>query len=417
MKLFTHYTKASIVIAIIVLLVGGITYFYIISYIARQQLDNDLGEEIEEVTDYINTNHHLPKQLGFNDDVTVFIKTNKTSLPVQYFDTIYLNPKEGQRVPGRAVSGLISFNNQHYQVIITESREATEYLIQIISIITIVLMVLLVFVLFLTNRYILNGLWKPFYKTLIELKIFNISDENNIMLASSNVDEFNELNAAVVTMTSNVKNDFQNLKQYTDNASHEMQTPLAVITSKLDTLIQDETLKPEQYELINDIYAATSKLSRLNQSLLLLLKIENNLIDDIDTIRLDVLLEDKIKQFYELISNNSVQLEMELLPKQVEASKYLIDILLNNLFSNAIRHNTTNGVLIVTLTEDTLVIKNSGLQQALNVDTIFERFQKSNKSEGTGLGLALVKNICIRYKWKIHYSLEDQLHVFKVDFS
>ena len=416
MKLSEQYTRASIIIAVTVLIIGSIIYFFTINYIARTQLDNDLGEEIEEVTAYINTNHHLPKQLDFDEDITVFIKTNKTQLPVRYFDTTYVNPKEDESQPGRAVSGLITLNNQHYQVIITESREATEYLIQFISLITIGLMVVLVFILFLTNRFILNGLWKPFYKTLIEIKSFNISDDKNLELIDTKVDEFNELNTAVLTMSSNVKSDFQNLKQYTDNASHEMQTPLAVITSKLDMLIQDETLKPEQYTQINDIYAATNKLARLNQSLLLLVKIENNLIDDIDTFSLNTLIEDKIKQFNELITNKQIKLEVDLSPKEITASKYLIDILLNNLFSNAIRHNVTGGKLIITLTQDQLAIKNNGLPQIINTDTIFERFQKSNKSEGTGLGLAIVKNICSRYKWHISYFMENDLHVFQVKF-
>jgi len=182
-------------------------------------------------------------------------------------------------------------------------------------------------------------------------------------------------------------------------------------------LIQDETLKPEQYGQINDIYAASNKLARLNQSLLLLVKIENNLIDDIDTFNLKTLVEDKIKQFNELITNKKIELEVNLSPKEITASKYLIDILLNNLFSNAIRHNVTGGKLIIILTEDKLVIKNNGQPQTMNTDTIFERFQKSNKSEGTGLGLAIVKNICSRYKWKICYSMENELHIFHVDFS
>lgn len=416
MKLSAQYTRASIIIAIIVLIIGSIIYFFTINYIARTQLDNDLGEEIEEVTNYINTNHHLPKQLDFDEDVTVFIKTNKAQLPVRYFDTTYVNPKEDETQPGRAVSGLVTLNNQHYRVIITESREATEYLIQYICLITIGLMVVLVFILFLTNRFILNGLWKPFYKTLIEIKSFNISDDKNLELIDTKVDEFNELNTAVLTMSSNAKNDFQNLKQYTDNASHEIQTPLAVITSKLDMLIQDEGLKPEQYGQINDIYAATNKLARLNQSLLLLVKIENNLIDDIDTFDLNVLINDKIKQFNELVTNKKIKLEINLSPKKITASKYLIDILLNNLFSNAIRHNINGGKLIITLTDDSLTFKNYGQPQIMNVDTIFERFQKNNKSEGTGLGLAIVKNICTRYKWHINYFMEDQLHVFQVKF-
>jgi signal transduction histidine kinase len=289
-------------------------------------------------------------------------------------------------------------------------------LIQIIGAITLALSIALLVILFITNRYILSGLWRPFYDTVNALKAFNISDSKRFHLRHNKVDEFNELNRVVETMASRVKNDYQHLKHFTENASHEMLTPLAVITAKLDTLIQDETLKPEQFEQINDIYAAASKLSRLNQSLLLLVKIENNLVNDAELLGLDGLIAQKIRQFNELILTKDINVIEHLDEKEVTASKYLVDILFNNLFSNAIRHNTDHGQVIITLTANKLIFQNTGAEGPLSNERLFERFQKGQKSEGTGLGLTIVKNICNLYHWKIAYSFENSFHTFMITF-
>ncbi|SDT33773.1 Signal transduction histidine kinase [Mucilaginibacter mallensis] len=416
MKLSAHYNKASIIITISVLLIGGIIYFFTINYIAKNQLDINLIEEIDGVKDYIKVNNQLPKQVDFDEDLVIFVKTDKQEFNRRFFDTTYNNPKEKKKEAGRAVSCLVSLNGSNYLTTLIVSREDTEYLVQIIGLITLALSVGLLLTLFITSRYILNGLWKPFYKTLTELKSFNISDDKSLNLKSTKIDEFNELNNTVQAMSLKAKNDFQTLKEFTENASHEMQTPLAVITSKLDTLIQDETLKTEQYEQINDIYGATNKLARLNQSLLLLVKIENNLIDDIELLRLDILIEEKVKQFYELINDKQIQVTTHLSAKEISASKYLIDIMLNNLFSNAIRHNIPEGKLTITLDIDKLVFKNDGLPQPFNIDNMFDRFKKGNNSEGTGLGLAIVKNICTLNNWGITYFHEASIHVFQIDF-
>jgi signal transduction histidine kinase len=416
MKLSAHYNKTIIVITISVLLAGAVIYYFAISYIARSQLDSDLTEEIDEVADYVKLNHQLPRQVDFDEDVTFFTKTDQAVLPRRFFDTIYNNPKEKKTEAGRAVSGLISLKDGNYKATITISRENTEYLIQIIASITLVLIVCLLLILFLTNRYILKGLWRPFYDTLYAIKAFNISDNENFELKQNKVNEFNELNKAVRVMSTRVKNDFQILKHFTENASHEMLTPLAVITSKLDTLIQDETIKPELYDQISDIYAATSKLSRLNQSLLLLVKIENNLIDDIEWVDLELQISEKVRLFQDLISTKDINVTEKLESKKVWVSKHLIDILLNNLFSNTIRHNVDHGQLIINLTANKLTFQNSGPDKSLNEETIFERFQKGHKSEGTGLGLAIVKNICSVYKWQIYYQYTNSLHTFQIQF-
>jgi signal transduction histidine kinase len=417
MKLASHYNKVSIIITVSVLFVGAIIYFFTINYIGKSQLDRNLVEEINGINNYIKVYQKLPKQVDFDEDKVEFVKTSRQYLTNRFFDTVYINPKEKEQQAGRAVSCLIKLNGENYFTTITLSREDTENLIQIIGLITLGLTVGLLLILFLANRYLLNGLWKPFYMTLIKLRSFNIYDKDELHFSNTRVDEFNELNDTVQTMSSKVKSDFLRLKQFTENASHEMQTPLAVITSKLDTLIQDESLKPDLYDQVNDIYAATGKLSRLNQSLLLIVKIENNLIEDVEELRLDILITEKIKQFHELLIDNGIEVISGIAEKQIVGSKYLVEILLNNLFSNAIRHNTKNGHIIIRLNNRELIFQNDGQPEPLNADQVFERFQKGKKSEGTGLGLALIKNICTKYGWQVTYFYSNALHGFRISFG
>ena len=417
MQLSAQYSKANLIVSISVLFIAGLVYYGVINYIANRQIDESLADEIAEVKSYVKLNQRLPKPFDFDEDQTSFVQTNQKEIPRVFFDTVYRNPREKNTESGRATTGLVTLNGVSYKVIVVESKEATEYLVQIITIVTLVLIALLLIVLTITNRYILSGLWKPFYHILQQLKAFNLADINRLELHETKIDEFEELNAAALTMSSRVKKEYQNLKTFTENASHEMMTPIAVITSKLDTLIQDETLKADQFGQITDIYAANNKLSRLNQSLLLLVKIENDLIQDNANLNLKTIIEEKLHQFNELIDNKHIEVIEDLKDKEITASKYLIEILINNLFTNAIRHNEVDGKICITLTDTQLLFQNtSGIDGALNPDLIFERFQKGKASEGTGLGLTIARNICNQYGFKLNYEFTQTLHTFKVEF-
>jgi signal transduction histidine kinase len=128
------------------------------------------------------------------------------------------------------------------------------------------------------------------------------------------------------------------------------------------------------------------------------------------------MLSEKMLQFQELMQIKDLSFERNLQFKQVLASKYLIDILLNNLFSNAIRHNNSGGVIIIELNGDQLSIKNTGAIPPLDEQLIFERFQKGKESQGSGLGLTLVKNICQHYGYTIRYQYESGWHAFILSF-
>jgi signal transduction histidine kinase len=418
MKLSAYYNRYNMITTISVLLLGSVIYFFALNYIIQNQLDRELNEEMEEVTVYINIHQKLPEQTEFENDEIVFTPTNQKTMKTIYTTAFYKNTdeKNDDEKNGRAIESIIQLNGKYYKTSITIPKESTEYFVQIIAAITLTLMIGLFLILFLINRHLSNGLWEPFFLLLHQLKSFNVSETMSANSVTTNVDELNELANTINSMSLRVKNDFKTLKQFTENASHEMMTPLAVITSKLDTLIQDESLKPEHYQQIQDIYGATHKLSRLNHSLLLLVKIENNLFEETEQVSLDQLIYEKIDQCQELINSRNIVVTTDIKQKSVMANKYLMDILLNNLFSNAVRHNNDAGSFIIEQSDTELTFRNSGTPLPLNKEKAFERFQKGKKSEGTGLGLAIVWNICKIYNWSVNYTFDKGLHSFQIVF-
>ncbi len=144
--------------------------------------------------------------------------------------------------------------------------------------------------------------------------------------------------------------------------------------------------------------------------------LENRLIEDSEPLDFMKLVTDKVQHFQELLSAQPIQVITDLQGRPIKASRYLVDILLNNLFSNAIRHNHPLGKIHLTLSGTRFVCENSGMQTVLNADTIFDRFQKGHKSEGTGLGLAIVKNVCHLYNWELRYYFHDGMHAFEIIF-
>jgi signal transduction histidine kinase len=196
-----------------------------------------------------------------------------------------------------------------------------------------------------------------------------------------------------------------------------MMTPLAVINSKLDTMLQSASLGKEDSETLIDLYKATSKLTKLNQNLLLLVKIDNNLINDPETVDVSTLLSERVSYFQELIQNRNLSLITTLNPMTLNTNRYLLEILINNLLSNSIRHNHENGNIEIVVSEEGLLFKNTGVASPLDHNKIFDRFYKSNTSDGTGLGLSILKQICERQHFDFNYFYFADMHCFEIRFK
>ncbi|WP_316797706.1 HAMP domain-containing sensor histidine kinase [Pedobacter frigidisoli] len=416
MKLSAHYNRVNILTSMIILVITGIIYYIFIHLILTNKLDKDLAVEENEIRQYTNTFKKLPLPATYFDQQVSYRPATQDSAAIRDFSyTTYYNSKEKEEEPGRMLLTTVKLKGKTILVTIIKSRVESEDLVRVILLITLVITVVLLGTLFLINRLFLKRLWQPFYNILKRMKNFEVTRMELVGPEPSRIDEFEELNQSANAMAERVRQDYKELKSFTDNASHEMMTPLAVINSKLDSLLQTEDFTVEQGALLEDIYQATGRLSRLHQSLLLLAKIENNLIADMQQVDLKELIMQKVKQFQEIFERDGLTVKISLEEKTIDMSRYLADILLNNLFSNAVRHNIKGGNIVVDLSPTRLVISNTG---RANDDTarLFERFSKSSESEGMGLGLAITKQVCNLYGYQIDYKQEAELHYFSISF-
>jgi len=428
MKLITRYNQVNLFTTIVVMLIAGIIYYQAISLILIKQLEKNLQVEEDEIYEYVDLNHHLPQVFKSDDQQITFTEAKPGSVQREFINTIYHNfdnPKYAKRHPrrdndeyetGRGLITSITVGDKYYKILIVVSTVEAEDLIKIIFGITAGVILLLFITLYVTNRLLLNRLWQPFYDLLKELRLFNITDNKDIPLEKTNIDEFEELNQAIISMSTRVKTDYKELKTFTENASHELLTPIAVINSKLDTLIQTDSFTQKQSKLLSDLYSGVSRLTRLNQSLLLLVKIENRLLESNEEIDLKLLIEDMLIQFEEIFLDKELKVTAHLGEKELVTSTYLVDILLNNLFGNAIRHNRSGGEIRIKLTDESLTIQNTGPTEALKDDEIFTRFHKSTESEGSGLGLTISRQICENLNFTLNYSYQSTYHTFTVNF-
>jgi signal transduction histidine kinase len=229
--------------------------------------------------------------------------------------------------------------------------------------------------------------------------------------------EFKELNQFLEKMTNKALEDYRALKEFSENASHELQTPLAIMRGKLE-LLMETNINEEQASFILSIQNAVQKLSAVNQSLTLLTKLENQ---EYQPQRFDfsLLVDKSIAAFRELIEMKSIKLTAQTAAAvNINLNPLLADILFTNLLNNAIRHNVANGTISIVLTPASLVIENTGEPPKTNIDELFKRFKKDNQSsDSTGLGLAIVKQICELNNFNVKYLYRNGIHILTVTFS
>ncbi|HXB45529.1 MAG TPA: HAMP domain-containing sensor histidine kinase [Puia sp.] len=415
MKLITKYNRVNIIATIAVLLSASICYFFIVRFVLIHQLDNTLKVEEAEILSFIKRNNRLPEATNYRDQHTRFEQAGD-SVKRKFNNISLYEKRHHESNVYRQLAFGVSVNGTLYKASVLKSEEEMEDLVALIVLITVGIIIFLLFILFITNRLLLRKIWKPFYNTLQSIKRFNLSNKKYPATDTTDIDEFRDLDAAVRTMTVQIIKDYDTLKNFADNASHEMQTPLAILNSKLDLLIQEPGLTESHTKQLQSMYDAITRLTKLNQSLLLLAKIENNQFENAEELPIDTLINEKLLQLEDLITTRHLQVFKDLRPVTIKMNGYLADILLNNLLGNAIRHNQDNGEMNIVLSEERLLVSNTGLSLSFDTAQVFDRFKKGDYSEGTGLGLSIVKQICDNYQFGISYAFKNNLHIFEIQF-
>jgi signal transduction histidine kinase len=307
-------------------------------------------------------------------------------------------------------------NGKAYEVTVcislSEGQEIGEY----ISAVVLMFLVISFLVLFLLNRYISDFVWSPFNDTLSKIKTWNIKKNRQLIFRETDIDEFHLLNDTLKDLTQQIQSDYYNLKEFTENVSHEAQTPLSIISSKLELLMQETNYTPKQNELLSQTYRATQRLYKLNEALILLTRIENKQFIETEEIELTEAIDEKLEVLDDFIEAKQITIHKEYNKKiKKELNPVLLTILLNNLFINAIKYNLENsGSIKIQVDETAFSVENTSPADKINRQFIFERFNKNSTSGSLGVGLSLIKKIVDFYNWQVTYSYKDGIHKFKI---
>jgi len=418
MKLLVKYNRVNIPIIVIALLISSMGFYFIIHFALIHQLDKDLRIEQMEIVHYVKEKNSLPETSNYKDQKIEFNLTSNNFFKSKFSTEDVFNKRENESESYRTLEFLITVNGKNYIAEVKKSQQETEDIVQLILIITLAVIIFLILILFIANRFLLASLWKPFHHTLEELKQFNLSSKNKLMLPQTDINEFKELNETARSMTQKVSNDYELLKNFTENASHEIQTPLAIIKNKIELLSQSENLTNMQIHSIQSMSDAASRLSKLNQSLLLLTKIENRQFKNTENVNLSFVINHCIENFEELNALKNICIEKNITDDIfIEMNESLAEILVSNIIINAIKHNCPGGTIKIELDTGSLAVSNTGIPPQLNTTELFERFKKDSSSgDSLGLGLSIVKTICDTYEFTVSYNYKDGMHVVKINF-
>ncbi|GGC08830.1 sensor histidine kinase [Dyadobacter sediminis] len=332
-----------------------------------------------------------------------------------YRDTLMYMMNEKDLEPVRMLTTDFKYKDRFYELKIISSMVEEDDLIEDLFFALIWLYVALIVSILVVNNFLLKKVWKPFYHLLEQLKHFQLGKGEPVKTADTDVKEFRELNSAVTSLVLHTLETYNSQKQFIENASHELQTPVAISINKLEMLAEKNDLGEAGLEAVGQVIQTLERLTRLNKSLLLLSKIENRQFPETENVSVNDLAAQLTNEFADFAEYKDITIKLyENSRLSVSMQKDLAAILLSNLLKNAIVHNYSHGSVNIYIEKDHFSISNSGNPEALDKDKIFRRFHKSNSGKNnTGLGLAIVKAIADLYGFGIEYVF-DNMHTIKI---
>ena len=266
-------------------------------------------------------------------------------------------------------------------------------------------------------QLVLKGVFRPLHRLLDWLHCIQPGKEVPPLDNPTKIREFRQLSDAALDMGNRSYKAYEEQKQFIENASHELQTPLAIVRGKVELLAEIEGMTEQQMEQLDEIYATLGRAVKLNKSLLLLSRIENGQYTEMEDVSVDEILDELLPDLMDIYEHKQVRLirKREEQPFIIRCNHSLAQILVSNLVKNSLLHNREGGELQVLTTPTSLVIKNTG-DVPLDGEKLFRRFYHGmdGKKDSTGLGLAIARSIALSSSLKLTYEWQDGMHTFRL---
>lgn len=420
MSLFQYIRRYLILTLLVMLLLGCVSIFFIFKVFIHKSTDEALYEYKDRIENYVKLNDTLiifKTSLQMSQRIESKIIEDADLYSTGIKDTLLYNEITGYFQPYRQLSFTAEYKNKPHLITVNQPTVELDGLFYVIVGSLLSIFSLFIVFTYLIDFYLKRKAWLPFYKTLNVLKEYDLGVGKEFELDDSGINEFDELNHAVQKMVAKINDDYENMKLFSEDISHEMQTPLAIVKSKVEILRQNKSNYEDSLAAINVISKAISRLSKLNTSLLLITKIKNDQYQEISQVNIKQLVEHYLEAFEELIEIKGIKIESELEDNVVMINSTLSDILISNLLSNTIRHNTPNGFIYIKLENTILIVENACESIDLNmIPNLFDRLICKKSEDSTGLGLSIVKSICDKNNITINYSYPEK-NIFRIQLN
>jgi len=423
MRLLQVSLRNSLIFSLVVVIISIPISMFTIKALFSKEVDDSLLQHTDQFLKHLKRYDYLDDletDLAVLDQLSydVDIKPTTDGTVANRFSTISIyDSVEHKKKPFRELATSVNIRNKPYLLTVRMALVENSELVMAIGLMQAVLIIMLAGGLILLNRSMSKRLWRPFYSTLDQLKAFKVDRNESIVPESTTISEFNDLNETVATLTARSRKVYLDQKEFIENASHELQTPIAIFQSKLDMLMQAPQLSDTDAATISELEATAARMARLNKSLLLISKIDNHQFANKENVPIHEVVTTVLTQIDAIGVTQNMAITTDIEPFSLFANRTLIEILVSNLVSNAVRHNIPGGHVNVDLHGGVLKISNSGDPQPRVPERMFARFVKDSATgESTGLGLAIAKNICDTNGYTLTYKFA-RYHTFTVQFT
>jgi signal transduction histidine kinase len=419
MKLINITTRYYISLFLVVIALWSVAFYFIMKYEVYQSIDEVLYNRATNISKYVEQHREHSGNDPLSDyHIKQLTKAQFEISPSEiYADTLVYEPTDNEYDEYRKLEATFHQNDLYFSITVVKPRLESTEIFNTILLNLIPLSMVTVLVLVVGARQLNKNLWKPFYQVVNFLSGYRVDKDSPLPETATSVVEFKALVDSLQTLIQRNAQVFQQQKQFIENASHETQTPLAVIQSQMEILLQMPGLTNEQAEIIQSTLKETDRLTKLNKTLLLLSKIENEQFIDKSTVNLETLTRKLLAYFEDKKEKLALTVTIESESNCVVATNpVLAEVLIGNLVKNAFTHNVEGGRVTIRLSSGFFEIGNTGLPIP-DTQRLFERFYNPGANpESWGLGLSIVRKIVDINGWSIKYEFSDHTHKFRIDF-
>lgn len=420
MKLIYKVTiRLSLALLPIMLMWAAVFYFSMVNEIT-DEADDSLEEYAELIVRRTLTGRELPTiGDGTNNTYSIELlpKGQQYTTSFEYEDRQVYIPEKKETEPARVLK--MTFfdkeDNAYRLTVSTPTFEREDLLESMLWHLTVLYIILVITIMAVTSLIFHYSL-RPLYNLLRWLDNYTPGKGVKDLPQTKSSIEFRKLTQSARNTIERTEAYLEQQKQFIGNASHEFQTPLAILGTRIEWLIDNTQLTEEQFAELTKMRQSLHRLTRLNRTLLLISKIENAQFNSKEDVELTELIINELEVYEEIYADKGITCTKSM-PQSfvVRMDGSLATTMVTNLLKNAFLHTEDDGEIKISISGNRLVIANSG-KEALNAGEIFNRFYTSGKSGSTGLGLALVKSITGFYKFKVEYKFSDNMHYFGIQF-